>query len=233
VNESLMCLTLPNSGSTWFGELIAMHSSWSRYCPEFFNPLRNPRHYARLSQRFGCELVSCYKNIALGDHTELLDADIAATWDREEFNFTKEVFSPFKLPAFARRFKCFVLLRSEADTFPPHRLRVWSFYEHAWWALRQAGAPVYGLTVEERARCASRLMQERIEVDAQRLGVPVIHYRELFSGNAQAVVAAAIGECSDELRAAIESTRVLASRDHLTGTIHSRRAAVEYHASAR
>lgn len=214
MNKSLLMLTLPNSGSTWLADLIAQHSSWNRYSMEFFNPLRSPKHYRTLARNFGCELQGCYRNIAsAGD--EWIDDDIRKSWGLEQFNFTKEVFSPLKLEAFTRHFRCFVLLRDAADTFPPKRARVWSFYEHAWFALVEAGLlDSAGEThFEGRAQAAHYAMQTMIELDARRLGVPVIRYRELFEDDGlQAKVEAAIGECDDRLLAALQETRRLFER---------------------
>lgn len=177
----LLMLTLPNSGSTWFAELIAQHTRYDRYRMEFFNPIRSPQHYMMLRRQFGCELADCYSNIAEpGD--ELIDEEIRSAWGAENLNFTKEVFSPYKLASFTRHFRCFVLLREAADTFPPKRVRVWSFYEHAWFALCRAGLAKEGnaMHFEERARQAHRIMSEAIRADAATLAVPIVEYRDLF-----------------------------------------------------
>lgn len=213
MHQSLLMLTLPNSGSTWLADLIAQHSSWNRYCMEFFNPLRSGKHYETLARNFGCELQGCYRNIASsGD--EWIDVDIRHSWGLEQFNFTKEVFSPLKLEAFTRHFRCFVLQRSAQDTFPPRRVRVWSFYEHAWYALREAGyLDGDQQHYEDRARAAHACMQSLMLLDAQRLGVPVIQYRELFDDQGLAEkIEAAIGECDGRLLAAIKESRRLVER---------------------
>lgn len=210
---SLLMMTLPNSGSTWLAEVIAKHSSWSRYCMEFFNPIRSPKHYSVLSRQFGCELMACYRAIAeAGD--EMIDHDIRESWGMEEFNFTKEVFSPFKLEAFTRHFRCFVLLRDLGDTFPPKRARVWSFYEHAWFALLEHGLVDGRLThFEERAWQAHTVMSQAIAGEAMRLGVPIIRYRELFDDEGLAArLEAAIGECDGRLLSAIQESRRLVER---------------------
>lgn len=213
MQPSLLMQTLPNSGSTWLADVIAKHTRWNRYCMEFFNPIRTPKHYATLSRNFGCELHACYRNVAdPGD--ELIDHDIRTSWGVEDFNFTKEVFSPFKLEAFARHFRCFVLVRDAGDTFPPKRLRIWSFYEHAWFALREQGLVDGRAThFEERALQAHGVMQSAIVLDAQRLGVPIIRYRELFNDEGLAArLEEAIGECDGSLLTAIQESRRLVER---------------------
>jgi hypothetical protein len=180
---------------------------------EFFNPIRNPVHYTRLAQHFGCELIECYRNIATGERPGL-EQTITETWNAASHNFTKEVFSPMKLGAFAKHFRCFVLLRATADSLPPKRLRVWSFYEHAWHALREAGIPLRETTLEARARAAHEWLSEELAADARRLAVPVIHYRELFAADdrVRETVARAIGECAPALLAAVVASRTLAAR---------------------
>lgn len=211
--QSLCMLSLPNSGSTWLANLIAVNTEWSRYCMEYFNPLRNSRHYTALAPVFGCELISCYRNIAKGD-CDGIDQAIDRTWHTDDYNFTKEVFSPFKLPAFTRHFRCFVLLRHADDTFPPGRARVWSFYEHAWWALKDEGHCMAGDTAEDRARAAHQVMQHALRREAEFMGVPVIEYRDLFSDTDRLIeiLQHAIGGQGRRLAAAIEVTRVMARR---------------------
>ena len=177
----LLMLTLPNSGSTWFASLLAEHiPDCSYYSKEFFNPVCNLKHELVLRRNFGCELVECYRNIATpGD--EHIDDDIRLTWGAEPYTFTKECNSAFKLPVFDRHFNCFVFLRKAENTFPPGRVRVWSFYEHAWFALREAGYGLHGVTTKDRAVEAHAILTEVILRDAARLKVPVINYEEVMS----------------------------------------------------
>lgn len=173
-------MSVPNSGSTWLAGVIARHLPGCRYAFEFFNPLRNEKHESILRRRFGCELVGCFENIVTPGDDDI-DHDIAETWGSESYTFTKEVWSPCKLEAFVRHFRCFVLLRSEGESFPPSRLRVWSWYEHAWHALKAQGVLLRGVTVRERAREAHAYLTRRIRDDAEWLGVPVLMYEQLFA----------------------------------------------------
>lgn len=212
MSESLLMLTLPNSGSTWLADLIARHTRWNRYSMEYFNPIRNAANFNTLSRHFGCELLSCYRNIAKTGGPGIHSA-IRETWGQDVYNFTKEVFSPAKLPVFVQHFRCFVLLRSAADTFPPKRARVWSFYEHSWQAMHDAGDELVGEHFEDKALIAHLHMQERLQSDAQALGVPVINYRELFDDSQlQGKMEAAIGECDGRLLGAIRESRRLVER---------------------
>lgn len=202
--------SLPNSGSTWIAQLVADTTPGMKYCYEYFNPLRNVQREAVLSKRFGCETVQCFRHIAyVGSDDDVLD-DIDATWPLDGYNFTKEVFSPLKLSAFAQRFDCVVFLRKAEHTFPPGRLRVWSFYEHAWHALRLAGVDLSATLCRARAVEAHEWMVNRMLRDADRLGVPVIWWHELMAGDVDDVWRA-LARCKwmahDELHRAVIETR--------------------------
>jgi hypothetical protein len=139
-----------------------------------------------------------------------IDRDIVQTWGAESFNFTKEVWSPFKLEAFSRHFRCFVLVRSEEESFPPSRARVWSFYEHAWHALKLRGVGLFETTIHGRAVEAHTIMQRRVIADADWLGVPVIRYEELFEDHSAvaACLRRAFGDdVSDAVVAEVVATR--------------------------
>jgi hypothetical protein len=207
--KPLLMLSLPNSGSTWLADLLHEHVPGCRpYFMEFFNPLRNEKHEDVLRRQFGCELVGCYRNIAWAGGVSI-DADIEQTWGRESYAFTKEVWSPTKLPAFVRHFRCFVIVRSAEESFPPSRLRVWSFYEHAWFALRDAGWQVKAERTRARALEAHGLLVGRMVEDAAALGVPVVRYRDLFSrvDRLSFLLERAIGAPCVELARAIRGTR--------------------------
>lgn len=182
--KPLLMQTLPNSGSTWFGSLLAQHIPGCNYfAKEFFNPVCNLKHEMVLRRNFGCELVSCYRNIATeGD--QHIDDDIRATWGAENFTFTKECNSAYKLPVFLRHFNCFVFLRSAENSFPPGRVRAWSFFEHAWFALKEQGYFLKAESTEDRAKEAHSLLTEKILRDARRFNVPVIHYEEVMDNPA-------------------------------------------------
>ena len=61
--QQTVLLSLPNSGSTWFANLISNHSNHNYYDIEFFNPLQNTKYRTQLQVGFGCELIGCYRNI--------------------------------------------------------------------------------------------------------------------------------------------------------------------------
>lgn len=191
------------------GEVLAQSWPGCQYEMEFFNPLRNERYENILERQFGCELASCFRNIAEpGDAA--IDADIERTWGREPLTFTKEVFSPLKLEAFTRHFDCFVMLRAAEHSFPPKRLRIWSFYEHAWYALAARGWWHFeATTARTRAYEAHEAMRSAIVSDAERLRVPVILYEDLFGhpGEVRETLARGLPEVPAGLVEQIVATR--------------------------
>lgn len=208
--KSLLMLTMPNSGSTWFANLLGKFLPGCRYYEkEFFNPVCNMKHEIVLRRNFGSELVSCYRNIASAGTADI-DDDIVATWGRENYTFTKECQSAFKLEAFLRHFRVFAFLRPEADSFPPARARVWSFYEHAWHSLVYHGYALHAESTPDRAIEAFRVIYRHVVTDAERHGVPIIYYNDLF-GEREALrklLAKAIGYDGDALLDAVVATRV-------------------------
>ncbi len=175
----LIILSLPNSGTTWLATTIAKHRP-GRYYDEYFNPVLNHRHQVKLRRVFGSELACCYRNIARGDGPEV-DEVIRETWCRDEYSFTKENYSPFKLRSFVRHFEVVVLLRHTAGVFPPSRGRVWSFYEHSWQALKDAGHEMVEVSLRARAMEAHALMARELRRSADELQVPIIYYEDLFN----------------------------------------------------
>lgn len=187
--NSLAIVTLPNSGSTWLASTMAKHLLPGHgYAEEYFNPVRNRPRYTQLARCFGCELISQYPMIVT-DGEPIIDEVIERTWKHDGFAFTKEVFSSYKLSAFRRHFdSCFVLLRSSEVTFPPIRPRIYSFYEHAWFALRDnRGATLKATDPWSRAIEAHAVMNADLREDAARLGIPVVEFDDLFFGGADKI----------------------------------------------
>ena len=206
----MLLLSLPNSGTTWLGRVIA-DALHLRYFEEYFNPLRNVEHEERLIVDFGCELASAYKNIIKRpNHMTLKDID--STWFADNcWDFTREVFSPLKGPAYMQRFHTFMMIRRADDgVFPPSRLRIWSFYEHMWHALCSNGQEgLTGKSIRERAHEAHRLLCEWMRQDAQGHGIPIIENELLFDkpDNVARHIAPIFGDDTDRVTKQIVSTR--------------------------
>jgi hypothetical protein len=126
--DQLILLSTPNSGSDWFSNILAEKEE-KKYFREFFNPITNEKYTDLLANSFGCELVSTYKNIA---SQNLADCETTYnnTWKKENFNFTKENYSVFKIPFFVKKFNCIALTRRIENSFPPNRKNeVFCWYE--------------------------------------------------------------------------------------------------------
>jgi hypothetical protein len=188
MGKPVCCLTLPNSGSDWICRILAKHSDEDYYDKEFFNPITNLKHARSLELKFGCELVTCHRNIARECLDVHLDAIKSLTWDANGYTFTKEVYGTFKAEWFARRFNCFVLLRDERSVFPPRRLRVYGWYDAIWNSLvANSRANGLALDIEERCRRSFRVCrQQLIRIHTSR-GLPRLDYRDLCKLDAPAI----------------------------------------------
>jgi hypothetical protein len=216
--KPLLILSIPNSGSTWFADLVAKNTPGDiKYFPEFFNPLRNVRFEADLAPNFGCETIRSYRNIAdPGDH--VARSEVRRMWVVAGYGMTKEVFSPFKMQLFLEAgFRVVVFLRSIEQSFPPSRLRVWSFYEHAWWALKAQGMDVRADSIRERAIEAALIMRARLEGDAVQYACPVVHWESLMEaiscGRLRDGLTPALGFDADQLAVRIWATRSAQPRE--------------------
>jgi hypothetical protein len=211
--RSILMQSIPNSGSTWLGQLVVDTLGLSHFEGlEYFNPVRNERHEQTLSG-FGLETIEHYHNITT-DGADLDDA-IASTWAREHYEFTKEVWSPMKTALFARHFQVVVLLRptyGRYGTFPPSRQRALGFYEHAYHALRDAKMPVAEeVRTRARAEAAHRFLLEQLHQQVDNMsGVTALHYEILAAGTLSQLVtefSASFPADADRLAAAVFTSR--------------------------
>jgi hypothetical protein len=177
VIKPTILLTMSSSGGKWLASTVARHTPGCRYYDkEYFNPWCNPAREVALRRYFGCEQAACYRNIATHGDGEI-DATIAETWGVDGFNFTKEVFSAFKVGAFIRNgFNIVGLVRRTDDCLPPKRSNVWNCYEHTWQALEDAGVQMPGHTGRERAYEAHAYIRKTIIDSGDIFGFPVIHF---------------------------------------------------------
>jgi len=179
--KPLAILSLPNSGSTWLADTLAKVAGkeLGSYYHEFFNPNQNHLMETELRRFFGGELASCYQNIARPSSPELSEF-IKQMWLESCHGFTKEVFSPFMIESFAETFRVVVLLRHTSGVFPPSRIRVWSFYEHAWQAMKDRGFRLQETTLRAKAYEAHFQMARHMRETAISAKVPIIYYEDLF-----------------------------------------------------
>lgn len=177
-----LMLGVPNSGTSWLGELIGRNLRVGSYYREYFNVALCPRrHEQRLRSYFGSELISSYMNIATG-WSDGIDEAIMDTWfAQSEFTFTKDVFNPAKLPVFQTHFDCFVLHRDEAMSWPPSRGRVYGFGEAYWHAFKLGGEFNLELELEQMALQGRRHGEKVLLGDAALIGVPVVNYSDVMT----------------------------------------------------
>jgi hypothetical protein len=180
MRRDLLIVTTPNTGSTWLTKLLARHSAAPYYDKEFFNPVCNPLYRDYLGERFGCELVSMYHNIALPMKPGDLEEVLAKTWWRHAWRFNKENQLAWKLEAFRQFFDVVVLWRRMDNVFPPSRPRVWGWYEAFYVSALEAGiADKVEGGVVSRAMEGWRLAWDKINQDSADL--PRIDYDLLMN----------------------------------------------------
>jgi len=118
--KPIILISAPNNGTDWICRTIADSERKLKYFREFFNPITNKKYTNELSEVFGCEYVSCYEKIAYYNK-EKCKKIYEKTWLKEQYNFTKENYSVFKIPFFVEEFKCFSMTRKVENSFPPTR----------------------------------------------------------------------------------------------------------------
>lgn len=189
-----LCLSLPNSGSDWFADLVAQCTPRARYYhKEFFNPVTNWPHMAELATVFGCELPSTLNNLYRQMNRMRDDEDQAAmlavidkTWGaQQEWNCNKEVWSFGNAEIFKDRFVLWGLTRSADTLFPPSRARVWAWYDVIAYA---AGLLSTSTEFDQRCRQAHGFATELLLEDADRHEFPVLEYDKIVSGTPDEVM---------------------------------------------
>lgn len=129
MSEQVMLLSSPNSGSDWLAATVCTAEPTARYFREYFNPITNEKHFDLLATEFGCETPSTIDQIVRFDD-EKSERIYQETWGKDNFNFTKENYSAFRVPFWTQRFTCFALTRDVENSFRPSR-REWvtTFYD--------------------------------------------------------------------------------------------------------
>ncbi len=195
----VLMLALPNTGTDWLVGLWLRQNPGLRYYREFFNPICNPKYEDVLSRAFGCEMAGHYALLArpgcpCGQVYE-------QTWAREGYNFTKENYSAFKVGAFARRFRCFVLYRKAEASLPGGRLQVKTWFDAMYASLMAnrsalaadlrelvALATAEADTINKRQVAAFVIYYYQLLKEARRRGLPVLDYDVLMSHSAAELV---------------------------------------------
>lgn len=177
IRRPLMINAMPSSGSDWFVSCL------QAACPEivchptakeFFNPLCNLEHYDAMSKVFGCETVDCYKNI-----TRLIRPEEAEPFVdmfmSQELTMTKEVWSAWHGFMFGRWFDVVGFVRRPENTFPPTRIRVWSWY--------RAVAASLGIDGDLKSSClrAHDAMWKEIQHSLLDIYLPTIQWEKCMS----------------------------------------------------
>ncbi len=190
-HRPIALLSLPNTGTDWFADMLLRQNPHLRYYREYFNPICNPVHENVLNRAFGCEMVDNYAMIAkAGGHHEKV---YQQTWAKENYNFTKENYSGFKLNWFVTHFDCVVLYRRAELSLPGSRLPVKAWYDAMYcsllrnrWTLEPDVRVLVDFAVEQADTIAKRLVAAfviyyyKLLRDAHRHNVPILDYDRLM-----------------------------------------------------
>ena len=189
-----MLLSLPNTGTDWLADLLLRQNPTLRYFREFFNPICNPIYEDILNRSFGCEMVDNFARIAQPLRTH--DPVWQRTWAKENYNFTKENYSAFKLDWFHNRFDCFVLYRRAELSLPGSRLPVKAWYDAMYgsllrnhWTLETDLRVLLDFAVDQADTIGKRQVAAfvihyyKLLKDAHRLNVPVLDFDLLMQSS--------------------------------------------------
>lgn len=191
LERPIALLSLPNTGTDWFVDLLLRQNPRLKYYREFFNPICNPVYENVLNRAFGCEMVDNFAVIAKS-HCQH-EAVFQQTWANENYNFTKENYSAFKLKWYITHFDCLVLYRRAELSLPGSRLPVKAWYDAMYcslvrnrWTLEPDVcalvdfAVAYADTIAKRLVAAFAIYYYKLLKDARRYKVPVLDYDRLM-----------------------------------------------------
>ncbi len=118
----LMLVSFPQQGTDFFCDELAKCEE-IEYSREYFNPLCNPPREKDLRPWFGDERKELENNIFRRLTTAEYDKVVAETWSQDNFNTTKENYSPANIANHARYFHLASIFRHRSLTVPttyPH-----------------------------------------------------------------------------------------------------------------
>ena len=198
-----MILALPNTGTDWLASNICECDSKIRYSREFFNPICNKKYEMILKPWFGCEMASSIAGIAKKISKNEYNDIINKTWKYENFNYTKENYSSFKVENHVNKFNCCVFYRRLSQTLPGSRH--WNVIENWYCSMFQSlilnqetideslkplveFAINNAATFDEQCAMAYLTYYAKLFLDAKKYGLPIVHYEKLITGEEADVI---------------------------------------------
>lgn len=120
---------MPSSGSDWFASCILAVSDLRAHptAKEPLNPICNIEHFDLIATAFGCEAANTLRRIAAPPRQDTVDHVLELAIP-PEVNFVKEVWCGYQLEQLEDHFHILTMTRSAVNTFPPTRVRVYSWY---------------------------------------------------------------------------------------------------------
>lgn len=201
-NKAFMLIGLPNTGTDWFAEQICHSSNKVRYFREFFNPITNPDCSNDLAI-FGCEDRKTIDRIASSYTWDEYKKVLKNTWEKYNYNFTKENYSLFQIHHHHKIFKCFVLYRELEFCLPS----VTRYYDVNRWynaiyesminneSILDASLSPYiefckkhANNLDKKAIAAHVIGYKQIFLVAKEYNLPIVEYNKLLELNYQELV---------------------------------------------
>lgn len=191
-----MVLSLPNTGTDWLFNSICSVSE-IKYSREFFNPVCNSKYENIFKPWFGCEMATCIEAIAKPISKKEYEWVLGNTWYRENFNYTKENYSSFKIEHHVNKFNCCIFYRKLSKSLPG--LRGWNVVENWYCAMFQSlvlnaksiDEPLktlveFGIdrakSFEEQCVFAFLIYYAKLLLAAKEHNLPIVDYDALICG---------------------------------------------------
>lgn len=187
-HHDTLLLSMPKSGSNFFANTLVKANPNVNYLHEYFNKL----HTVQMAEYLGFPIKRLYTEyfFALEIPKDKFKVMYEVTWQKEDANFTKEVFSNFRVPLLQDYFTLFALYRHRKHTFPTGS-------SHLFLPLYQSFASVHfqdptlkkiqtfvkkhTFTDEQKDYAIHTVANYIMLRDCARYNIPVIDYKKLLT----------------------------------------------------
>jgi len=226
MQKPIILFSMPSSGSDWFADTIKFSQNNIFYYREFFNPATNQFYDDILSPEFGCEYISCYKNIFKYDR-ENCDIILKNTWNKQKFNFTKENYAISKAEFFVENFRCIAFTRDIENSFPPSRGgQVYGWYDAIYKSLldninnlpEKLQIKVLSFSQEKNNLISNFVFsflayKEYFEYQCKKFNIPIVRYENVIK-NSKSDIESFLKQRIEYLNAETWTNKILQTRSH-------------------
>lgn len=184
----VMLVSMPKSGSNFFANTLVSINPAISYLHEYFNKIQTEQMANFLNVPFTRKYEEFF--FALEITPDQFEHMYNVTWKHEAANFTKEVFSAFRIPLFQEKFTMFALYRHRKYTFPTNSnhlyLPLYKSFEQVIFKNPELAAIKEFVTsiakTDEEKECAIHTISNYIILrDCAQYNLPVMDYTELLT----------------------------------------------------